>query len=124
MDRVLIPAQGQRGDTVFVSKSHIERLIAERKIQQFRRSTGWVRSEGWKDPRRNDRGDYQGPERRFCRKADWSLFMLPIAQQLRKSHSVEMILGYGERAREITRKLKSVANTNLSVLLQGKTGTG
>jgi len=124
MDRVLIPAQGHSGETVFVFKNHIERVIAERKIQTFRRSNGWVKSEDWKDPRREEKSDYHGPERRFCRTVNCALFPLPIAQQLRKGHSVEMILGYGERAREIALKLKSVANTNLSVMLQGKTGTG
>jgi transcriptional regulator with PAS, ATPase and Fis domain len=39
-------------------------------------------------------------------------------------HSVEAVLGYGQKAREIVLKLKSVANTNMSVLIQGKTGTG
>jgi len=37
---------------------------------------------------------------------------------------VEAVLGYGQRAQEIAAKLRSVAKTNLSVLILGKTGTG
>ena len=37
---------------------------------------------------------------------------------------MEAILGYGQRAQEIAAKLRNVAKTNLSVLIQGKTGTG
>jgi len=126
MHRVLVPAQSEGGKVFFVLKNNLEHLIEERKIRKFRRSSGWTGSEGWldKDQREEDSKEYNGPERRFWRTVNWALFPLSIGEQLRGGHSVEAILGYGQRAQEIALKLKSVANTNLTVLLQGKTGTG
>ncbi len=76
------------------------------------------------DQRKKERNGYNGAERRGCSVLDWTLFPLPIEQQLQRGQSLDAILGYGEKAREITFKLKNVAKTNLSVLIQGETGTG
>jgi transcriptional regulator with PAS, ATPase and Fis domain len=77
-----------------------------------------------KDQRKEEKNGYNGAERRGCSVLDWTLFPLPIEQQLHRGQSLDAILGYGHKAREIALKLKSVANTNMSVLIQGKTGTG
>jgi len=122
MHRLLLPAENESGKTYFVLKNYLTHLIRERKIQRFRRSSGWLDIDA--DERKKDPGGYNGPERRLSRIVDWTLFPLTIEEQLRAGHSVEDVLGYGERAREIALKLKNVAKTNLSVLIQGKTGTG
>ena len=124
MNRMLVPAQGTNGEMVFALKSSVARVIEEGKIEKIRRSNGWIRVERGEDPRKEEKSDYRARERRFRRTTDWAPLLLPIAQQLRKGYPVEMVLGYGEKAREIVLKLRSVANTNLSVLLRGKTGTG
>ncbi len=122
MDRMLVLSKNENGKSYFVLKNKLERLIEMRKIQQFRRSDGWLDID--KAQRRDEKTEYKGPERRLCRKDNWNLFQLSIEQQLRKGISVEAILGQGQRAREIAFKLKSLANTDLSVLILGKTGTG
>ena len=126
MHTVLVQAKSESGKVLFVLKNSLDHLMKERKIQKFRRSSGWIGEEGWsnKDQRKGDPTEYHGPERRFCRTVDWSLFPLSIREQLRRGLSAEAILGYGQRAQEIALKLKSVTNTNLTVLLQGKTGSG
>ncbi len=122
MYNTLVPAKNEDDKSFFVLKNTLPRLIHERKIQKFRRFNGWVDIS--KDQRNGHKNGYGGPERRLCSIVDWTLFSLPIAEQLRKGHSVEAVLGYGQKAREIAGKLKSVADTKLSVLIQGKTGTG
>jgi len=122
MDGMLLPAESESGKTCFVLKNCLTRLIKERKIQRFRRSSEWLDIDA--DQRRKDPGGYNGVERRLSSVADWTLFPLPIEEQLRRGHSLEAILGYGERAKEIALKLKNVAKTELSVLIQGETGTG
>ena len=122
MHGLLIPAKSSDDSPYFVLKNNLEQLIRERKIQQFRRSNGWLAVD--EDQRKRDEGGYRGPERRVSRMLDCGLFPLPIEEQLRKGLAVEAILGYGQRAREVAAKLRSVAKTNLSVLIQGKTGTG
>jgi transcriptional regulator with PAS, ATPase and Fis domain len=122
MYRMLVPTKAESGKAYFVLKNSLERLIKERKIQKFRRSQGWCDVDA--DQRKGDKAKYSGPERRVFRIVDWSLFPLSIDQQLRRGQSIEAVLGYGERAREIALKLKKVADTNISVLIQGKTGTG
>jgi transcriptional regulator with PAS, ATPase and Fis domain len=124
MHTVLVPAKNQSGKVCFVCKNNLDLLIKEGQIQKFRRSS--IGSEGWlnKDQRLEEKNEYKGPEKRFSRTLNWALFSLSIREQLRKGHSVEAILGYGRRARELALKLKNVTNTNLTVLLQGKTGTG
>jgi len=122
MDGMLIPAESESGKACFVLKNCLTRLIQERKIQRFRRSSEWLDIDA--DQRRKDPGGYYGPERRLSSIVDWTLFPLSIEEQLRRGHSLEAILGYGERAKEIALKLKNVAKTELSVLIQGETGTG
>jgi transcriptional regulator with PAS, ATPase and Fis domain len=122
MHRMLVPAKTESGKVYFVLAGSLNSLIKERKIQKFRRSNGWLDIDD--DQRKGERNGYSGPERRVSNIVNSSLFPLPIEEQFRKSHSLETIIGYGERAREIAEKLKSVAKTNLSVLIQGKTGTG
>ena len=122
MHGLLVPAKRESDTPYFVLKSHLERLIRERKIQHFQRSNGWLTVDG--DQRKRGENRYTGPERRASGIVDYGLFPLSIEEQLRKGLSVEAILGYGHRAREIAAKLRSVAKTNLSVLIQGKTGTG
>ena len=122
MHRVLVPVENEDGKTFFVLKNCLAQLIQERKIQRFRRSTEWLDIDA--DERRRDPGGYNGPERRLGSMLDGTLFALPIEEQLQRGHSLEAILGYGERAREVALKLKNVAKTELSVLVQGETGTG
>ncbi len=122
MHRMLLPAENEDGKPCFVLKKYLTHLIKERKIQRFRRSNEWLDIDA--DQRKKDPGGYGGPERRLSGIVDWTLFPLSIEEQLRQGHSLEAILGYGQRAREIVRKLNSVAKTDLSVLIQGETGTG
>lgn len=122
MHKMLVPTANESGKTCFVLKKNLSRLIKERKIQKFRRSEGWVDID--ENQRKEDKPRCNGPERRLSSMIDWNLFPLSIEEQLRRGHSVEAILGYGDKAREIAAKLKNVAKTNLSVLIQGKTGTG
>jgi len=122
MDRMLLHAEDKKGKSFFVPKFYIESLLRERKIQRFRRANGWVDLKA-QNRAQNPIG-YSGPERRLSRRVDWNLFGLPVEEQLRRECSLETILGYGEAAREIALKLRNVARTNLSVLIQGKTGTG
>ena len=119
---MLVPTKAEGGKAYFVLKKNLPDLIKERRIQKFRRSEGWLDIDN--DQRKNEEPRYNGPERRGCSVLDWTLFPLSIEEQLRRGQSLEAILGYGQRAREIALKLKNVAKTNLSVLIQGKTGTG
>ncbi len=120
--KMLLLAENESGKTCFVLKNFLTHLIRERKIQRFRRSSEWVDIDA--DQRKKNSGGYHGPERRVGGVVDWTLFPLSIEEQLRRGHSLEAILGYGQRAEEIILKLKSVAETDLSVLIQGETGTG
>lgn len=122
MDRMLIHAEDEDGRSFFLSKVHIESQLQEGRIRRFRRASGWVDRHA--EERREDQGGYSGPERRLSRRINWNLFSLPVVNQLRRGCSLETILGDGEAAREIAVKLANVARTNLSVLIQGKTGTG
>jgi transcriptional regulator with GAF, ATPase, and Fis domain len=122
MYRMLVPAKTETGRAYFVLQNNLNSLIKERRIQKFRRSSGWLDID--ENQRKEERNGYNGPERRFCRTVNCTLFPLSIGEQLRMGHSVEAVLGYGQSARGIAFKLKSVANTNISVLIQGKTGTG
>jgi len=122
MRTLLVPAENEDGKTCFVLNHYLRQLIRERKIQRFRRSSGWLEVEG--DERKEELDGYKGRERRISRIVDWSFFSLPIQQQLRAGQSLGAILGDGQKAREIALKLQSVAKTNLSVLIQGGTGTG
>jgi len=119
---MLVPTKAEGGKAYFVLKKNLPHLIKERRIQKFHRSEGWLDIDN--DQRKNEAPRYNGAERRGGSVLDWTLFSLPIDQQLHSGQSLEAILGYGEKAREIALKLKSVARTNLSVLIQGKTGTG
>ncbi len=119
---MLVPTKAEGGKSYFVLKKNLPQLIKERRIQKFHRSEGWLDVEN--DQRKDDEPRYNGAERRGCSVLDWTLFPLPIEQQLHRGQSLDAILGYGEKAREITFKLKNVAKTNLSVLIQGETGTG
>src|SRR5512147_3325551 len=107
MDGMLLPAESESGKTCFVLKNCLTRLIKERKIQKFRRSSEWLDVDA--DQRRKDPGGYNGPKRRLSSIVDCTLFPLSIEEQLRRGYSLEAILGYGERAREIALKLKNVA---------------
>jgi transcriptional regulator with PAS, ATPase and Fis domain len=122
MQGLLVPAKSEQDTPFFVLKESLDRLIKDRKIQKFRRSNGWLRVD--QDQRRNHQDGYRGPERRVCKMVDCALFPLPIEDQLRRGVSVETVLGYGQKAQEVALKLRSVAKTNLSVVIQGKTGTG
>lgn len=122
MDKMLVPAESASGKIYFVLKHNLNQLITNRKIRKFRRSEGWFDVD--KNERKGDQDDYTGPERRWCRTVDWTLFPLPVTDQLRRGQSLESVLGYGGRAREVALKLRNVAKTNLSVLVQGKTGAG
>ena len=122
MNRMLVPAKTESGRSYFVLQNNLSSLIKERKIQKFLRSSGWLDID--EDQRKEERNGYNGPERRLYRTVNCALFPLSIGEQLRMGQSVEAVLGYGQRAREIALKLKSVAGTNMSVLIQGKTGTG
>ena len=119
---MLVPTKAEGGKAYLVLKKNLPDLIKERRIQKFQRFEGWLDIDG--DQRKNEEPRYSGAERRGCSVLDWTLFALPIEQQLRRGQSLEGILGYGERAREIAFKLNNVVRTNLSVLIQGKTGTG
>jgi two-component system response regulator HydG len=120
--RVLVPVKGRSGETYLVLKSHLEQLIKKGEIQQFSRSEGQLDVD--EDQRKREKAGYTGPERRACKIVDFSLFPLSIEEQLQRTRSAEAILGYGQKAQEIAAKLRSVANTNLSVLIHGNTGTG
>ena len=122
MHGMLLPAENGTGKTYFVLKNYLAHLIRERRIQRFRRSSEWLDIDA--DQRKRDPGGYHGPEKRLNRKVDWTLFPLSVEEQLRRGQSLEAILGYGQRAREIALKLNHVAKTDLSVLIQGETGTG
>jgi transcriptional regulator with PAS, ATPase and Fis domain len=122
MHELLVLARNEHDTSYLVLKNSLEHLIRERKIQQFRRSNGWLAVD--EDQRKTAKGAYAGPERRASRILDAALFSRSIPEQLRHGFSVEVILGHGQRARELAAKLRSVARTNLSVLIQGKTGTG
>jgi len=122
MNRMLVPAKTESGRSYFVLQNNLSSLIKERKIQKFLRSSGWLDID--EDQRKEERNGYNGPERRLYRTVNCALFPLSIGEQLLMGQSVEAVLGYGQRAREIALKLKSVAGTNMSVLIQGKTGTG
>ena len=122
MHRMLVPAENGTGKTCFVLKNYLTQLIRERKIQRFRRAGEWLDIDA--DQRKKDPSGYHGPERRLNRRVDSTLFPLSIEEQLLRAHSLEAILGYGQRAREICLKLNHVAKTDLSVLIQGETGTG
>jgi len=119
---MLVPIANESGKTYFVLKHDLTHLIKEGRVKKFRRSSEWVDVDS--DQRKKDTERYNGPERRACEIIDWTLFPLSIQQQLSKGQSLEAILGYGQRAREIALRLKNVAKTDLSVLIQGKTGTG
>src|SRR4030042_5296308 len=119
---MLVPTKAEGGKGYFVLKKNLPHLIKERRIQKFHRSEGWLDIEN--DQRKDDEPRYSGAERREGSVLDWSLFALSIEQQLHKGQSLEAILWYGEKARAIAFKLKNVAKTNFSVLIQGKTGTG
>jgi len=120
--RVLVPAKGESGETYLVLKSRLELLMKNGQIHQFSRSEG--RLDINEDQRKQQKTGYAGPERRACNIVDFSLFPLSIEEQLQRTHSWEAILGYGQKAQEIAAKLRSVANTSLSVLIYGSTGTG
>jgi len=122
MHELLVLAKRESDTPYLVLKNSLDHLIRERKIQQFRRSNGWLAVD--EDQRRAPRAGYAGPERRVSRIVDSALFSRSIQEQLRSGFSVEAVLGHGQRARELAAKLRSVARTNLSVLIQGKTGTG
>jgi transcriptional regulator with PAS, ATPase and Fis domain len=119
---MFVAAKSENDKAYFVLKNVLGHLIEEKKIQKFLRSEGWIDIE--KDQRKEERNKYNGFERRVSGAVNWAFLPLSIVEQLRKGHSVEGILGYGQKAREIAVRLKSVANTKLSVLLRGKTGTG
>jgi transcriptional regulator with PAS, ATPase and Fis domain len=118
----LIPAKAANGVGCLVLKTSLGKLIREGKIQKFRRSSGWL--DAGEDPRKENGSEYNEPERRMREVANGALFMLPVEEQLRAGLSVEAVLGYGEKARDIVLDLKTVAITNLSVLILGKTGSG
>ena len=118
----LVSAKSRSGMTYLVVKSSLEQLIRNGKIQQICRSNGWIDVDA--DQRKQDKVGYTGPERRTCKIVDFTLFPLSIKEQLRRTHSVEVVLGYGQRAREIALQAKLAAKTDLSVLIQGKAGTG
>jgi transcriptional regulator with PAS, ATPase and Fis domain len=124
MHGLLVPAKRETDTPYFVLKNNLDHLIRERKIQQFQRSDGWLAVDADQRKKGKTKPMYSGTERRACGIVDCALFSLSIEEQLRRGLSVEAVLGYGQRAREIAAKLRSVARTNLSVLIQGKTGTG
>ncbi len=121
MQKIFVPAESESGKC-FVLKSRLPHLIKEKKIRKFRRSSEWLDIDA--DQRKTDPGGYKGPERRLNSIVDWTLFAQSIEKQLQRGHSLEAILGYGERAKEVALKLGNVAKTDLSVLIQGETGTG
>ena len=122
MHQFLIPAKRENDSPCFVLKQHLQELIKEGRILHFRRSNGWLAVD--EDQRKSDECRYRGQERRVSGMVESLLFSLPMEEQLRKGLGVDAILGYGQRAREVAEKVRSVARTNLSVLIQGKTGTG
>ena len=118
----LVPAKSRSGTTYLVLKSSLDRLMSTEKIHQLRRSAGWITIDT--EQRKQETVSYTGPERRACQLVDFSLFSLPVEEQLRRTDSLEMILGYGERTRELLLETKAAAKTDLSVVIRGKTGTG
>ena len=122
MNELLVPVKSESADPCLVLKNTLKELIRERKVLHLRRSNGWMTID--EDQRTRNEVGYRGPERRAAGLLDAALFSRAIEEQLHKDGAVEAILGYGQRAREIVDKVRSVAKTNLSVLIQGKTGTG
>jgi len=122
LQELFVPAKRSGDASYFILKNSLEHALREQKISQFMRSSGWRAVD--KDQRKEKTNGYKGPERRVSRILDPALFPLPIEEQLRKGLGVDAILGYGRRAREVAENVRSVAKTNLSVLIQGKTGTG
>ena len=121
MDRMLVQATDESGKMYFVLKPYLSHVIKKRKIRKFRRSGEWLDIDS--DQRKNI-VDTHGVEKRMCGIVDWTLFARTIEEQLSKGQSLETILGYGQKAREIAFNVKNAAKTNLSVMIQGKTGTG
>jgi transcriptional regulator with PAS, ATPase and Fis domain len=121
MQRPLVPAYTSSCAPCFVLKTSLSHLIREKKIHNVLQSD---RLEIKEDRRGIGKDEYNGRERRFDRIVDWRCFLLSMDQQLRNGSSLEAVLGFGEKGQKIAQKLRSVAKTGLSVLIQGKTGTG
>jgi DNA-binding NtrC family response regulator len=119
---MLVLAESDQGKVMLVLKNHLPHLINEGRISKIRRSNEWLQTNA--DQRKKHADAFHGPERRVNSVVDWSLFALSIEQQLHRGQSLEAVVGYGRKAREIAQQLRNVAKTNLSVLIEGKTGTG
>ena len=119
---MLVQTADEKGKTYFVLKQYLPDLIKQRRIAKFRRSGEWVDIDS--DQRKEITAPHDGIEKRMGGIVDLTLFTRTIEEQLSKGQSLETILGYGQRAREIASSVKNASKTNLSVLLQGKTGTG
>ncbi|CAN2042844.1 Sigma-54-dependent Fis family transcriptional regulator [Candidatus Magnetomoraceae bacterium gMMP-15] len=122
MMKNLIAVKFPDGRSYFILKSVLQNLINAKKIKKFLRSNGWVDVE---TDQRKAYSKYSGPEKRkIDNELDHDIYLLTIREQLNKNHSLENILGYGKRIHKTILSMKQVAKTNLSVLLQGETGTG
>ena len=122
MEQSLILSNFLNGELYYIPKITVQRLIKNKEIKSFRRSNCWVDVEN--DPRKNGHLLYEGPDRRIYEKINRDFFSLTIKEQLKKDYPIEDIIGYSSIMSKIIEQIKLVANTDLSVLILGETGTG
>ncbi len=122
MYKTFIPAESVDGKSHFVLNSALQQLIKNKEIKKFHRSNGWVDVNN--DQRKHGSSRYSGHEMRVTSVLDQDIYLLTIKEQLDRGYPLELILGYGKRMQNVIYQIRQVANTDLSVSIQGETGTG